>query len=456
MLINKINFQNTIYNKKQISFKGEYDDRVRRMEDRNSIFSSAYWKAEQIVENQMRSEIRDLERQIARKEAELESREQAERSANNYHSSSLSSKRSQLSNIKSQISYNKSIISDYHRTLSQLGSQKSSLQSANYSAQTAIDEQKKTIENLKTETENLSLQNEEYQKQLKKDFSEKIKVIEAEYQAKEETLKNNINSSIIKPDSINKEINTPKSNGFGRIAGFAGVKADLINKFGRLIVLEKNNKTINIPNAILLYGPDTDNNNEFANILAEQFGVRSIQISTEGSEVERFNKLKEASAKAKAGFENGQGRTLIVINDFDKFAPKDSRIVGPLKSYLDTISKDFHATIIATTSIPEALDDILLRSGRFGAKIAVPAMDKADMLSCIHKYINLDFIDNIDINKLIQNLDSERNGGAYSVKQLKDFIKSLTNINDLNTLVPDIKSNAIKVFKQQMEYVKHI
>ena len=456
MLINKINFQSTTYNKKYISFKGEYDDRVRRMEDRNSIFSSAFWKAGQIVENQMRGEILDLERQIAQKEAELEYRKQAERSANNYHSSSLSAKRSQLSNIKNQISYAKSIISDCQRTLSQLGAQKSSLRSVNYSAQTAIQEQKKIIENLKTENENLLLQNKEYQKQLKKDFSEKIKVIKAEYQAKEEAVKNNINSSIIQPDSISKEINIPKSNGFGRIAGFAGVKADLINKLGRLVVLEKNNKTINIPNAILLYGPDIDNNKEFANILASQFGVRSIQISTEGSEIERFNRLKDASANAKAAFENGQGRTLIVINDFEKFAPKDSRMIGPLKSYLDTASKDFHATVVATTVIPEILDDILLRSGRFGAKIAIPAMDKNDMLSCIHKYINLDFIDSIDINKLIQKLDSDRNNGAYSVKQLKNFIKSLTNTDTLATLVPDIKSDAIKMFKQQMEYVKHI
>ena len=72
-----------------VSFKGKYDDRVSRMEDRNSIFSSAYWNAEEIVERQMRSEISDLERQIAKKEAELQSREQAERSAKSYHSSSL-------------------------------------------------------------------------------------------------------------------------------------------------------------------------------------------------------------------------------------------------------------------------------------------------------------------------------------------------------------------------------
>ena len=61
-----------------------------------------------------------------------------------------------------------------------------------------------------------------------------------------------------------------------------------------------------------------------------------------------------------------------------------------------------------------------------------------------------------EINKLIQKLDSDRNNGAYSVKQLKNFIKSLTSTDTLATLVPDIKSDAIKVFKQQMEYVKHI
>ena len=44
------------------------------------------------------------------------------------------------------------------------------------------------------------------------------------------------------------------------------------------------------------------------------------------------------------------------------------------------------------------LDDILLKSGRFGAKIAIPAMDKTDMLSCIHKYINLDFKMLIDLS----------------------------------------------------------
>ena len=404
----------------------------------------------------MRSEIRDLERQIARKEAELESREQAERSSNNYYASNLSSKRSKLSNIRSQISYNKSILSDYNRTLSHLGSQKSSLLSANYSAQGVIEEQNKVIENLKTETDNLSLQNEEYQKQLKNDYSNKIKAIEAEYKADVETVKNNINNSIIKSDPTLKEINTPKPNGFGMIAGFTEVKKNIIEVLGKHIILEKNNKSVNIPNAILLYGPDIDNNKNFANIIAQQFGLQSIQINENGSESERFNRFKMATANAKTNFDNGQGRTLIIINNFEKFAPKSSRMIGPLKSYLDNLSKDFHATIIATSEKLEDLDDILLRSGRFGAKISIPPMNNSDILKCIYKYINLDLLDSIDINKLVQNFDVNKISGAYSVNQITEYIKSYNNENKQKTIKPDIPAEAIKIFKQQLEYAKYL
>lgn len=459
MLINKINFQypKHLSYTKQPSFQGEYSDRVSRMEDRNSIFSSAFWNAEEIVERQMRDEIHDLERQIARKEAELQSREQAERSAKSYHSSSLSSLRSRLSNIRSQINYNnRTVISDLQRTLSQLGSQENSLWSINNSARNAIEEQETIIKKIKNDTKNLLYQNEMHQQQLRDDMAEKVKVIDTAYNEKLEVIKDNINSSIVKPDPFIREINMPKVNGFGGVAGFADVKKDLTNSVGKYLVLEKNGKEVDVPNGVLLYGPDVNNNREFAKVLANQFGVSAIQISTEGTETERFNRLKNASAKAKETFEQGNGRTLIIINDFEKFVPNDSRLVGPLKSYIDSVSKDYHATVIATTTVPEALDDILLRSGRFAAKIGIPAMSKTDILSNIKKYINIEIIDDIDINALCESLENNKNGGAYSVKQLKEFIMSLTKMENLKNLIPDIKPDALQSFKRQIEYVKHI
>ena len=103
-----------------------------------------------------------------------------------------------------------------------------------------------------------------------------------------------------------------------------------------------------------------------------------------------------------------------------------------------------------------ALDDILLRSGRLGGKIGIPAMSKADILSNIKKYINIELIDDIDIDALAQSLEKNRNGGAYSVKQLKEYIISLTKVEKFKDLIPEIKPEVMQTFKRQIEYVKHL
>lgn len=458
MLVSKINFQYTkhINHVKNITFRGEYDERVERLEDNSSIFSSDYWNAESIVERNMRDEINNLERQIARKEAELQSREQAARSATSYHSSSLSSKRSQLSNIKSQINYNNgTVISSLQRTLSQLGSQESSLKSANDSARSMIMNQNSTMNKIKDETKDILSANAIYEKELRNKTMQKKKMLEVEYDKKIDNLKVSINNSIIKPDPILQEINTPKPNGFGKIAGFVEVKKMLNELLGKYIVLEKHGKTVDVPDAVLLYGPDTNNNKEFANILASQYEIPAIQIETIGTDVERFNQLKEASIKAKTNFEQGNVRTLIIVNDFDKFINSE-RLTSSLKSYLDDLSKDYHATLIAVSSTPEKLNDILLRSGRFGAKIAIPAICKKDIFSCFIKYLPIDVVDSFNIDMLVQKLEETRNGGAYTVKQIKDFIASLVGSKRLQNVLPKIKQETLQMFKKQIEYMKHI
>lgn len=91
-----------------------------------------------------------------------------------------------------------------------------------------------------------------------------------------------------------------------------------------------------------------------------------------------------------------------------------------------------------------------------GGKIGIPAMSKADILSNIKKYINIELIDDIDIDALAQSLEKNRNGGAYSVKQLKEYIISLTKVEKFKDLIPEIKPEVMQTFKRQIEYVKHL
>ena len=451
MLINKINCINNAQ-----AFKGYYD-RVQRLKDCNTWLDRDYWCAEEIIERRMRSEINDLERQIAQKETQLRYRESAERDAKSNHSSILSSKRSRLSRIQSQINYNeRTVIPGINRTLSYLGSQGGQLSSANSSARSTLSQQESNIDSLKAETENLKTQNKEFQKSLRQDAEKKIETVKTEFKSKLSLIADNINNSIKKPDSIMKEINTPKPNGFGKISGFTDVKKAIIAAIGQLLVLEKNGKTIDVPNGILLYGPDVNNNSDFANAIARQFNTKSIILTSNGSEAERFNRVKEASIKAKKTFEEGYGRTLIIINKFEEFAPKGSRMIGPLKSFLDNVSKDSHATIIATTETPELLDDILLRSGRFESKIAIPAMAENDILSIIKRYLPLELIDSINLTSLSELIEKAKNGGAYSVNMLKSFIKSFKTPEQIKDLIADIKPEQIQKFRRQIEYIKHI
>ena len=65
-------------------------------------------------------------------------------------------------------------------------------------------------------------------------------------------------------------------------------------------------------------------------------------------------------------------------------------------------------------------------------------------------------IDDIDIDALAQSLEKNRNGGAYSVKQLKEYIISLTKVEKFKDLIPEIKPEVMQTFKRQIEYVKHL
>lgn len=455
MFINKIGYSNNIY---QLipSFKGYYD-RVKKLENDSSIFSSTYWNAEEIVARNMRSEINDLEKQISQKEAELRCRESVERDAKINHASILSSKRSQLSNIKRQISYNKSsALSDINRTLSQLGNQASQLSSANSCARNAISQQEANMTSLKNEIEDLKTKNREFQTSLKEDAEKRIKSISETYDKKLADIADCINESIRKPDDIIQDIVTPKPNGFGKISGFSNVKKAIIKAIGKTLAYEQKGKTVDVPNGILLFGPDTKNNEIFASIIPQQFDTNSIFITSDGDDVERFNRFKEATATAKNNFEKGQGRTLIIINDFDKFVPQGSRLIGPLKSLLDSLSKNAHATVIATTEFPELIDNILLRSGRFESKIEVPPMVECDILAVIKRYLPLELLDKVNLTSLMQLLDESQNAGAYSVERLVNFIKSLKNPENIRDLTTDIAPERIQMFKRQLEYIKHI
>ena len=166
-------------------------------------------------------------------------------------------------------------------------------------------------------------------------------------------------------------------------------------------------------------------------------------------------------------FEETGVRTIIQIDEFDDFAPKGSKIVGPLKSFMDNVSQKMHCTIFATTNYPEKIDDILLRDSRFEVKVPLSPADKPNALAIL-KYYGEKFADNtVNFEKLADEITKGLPLVAYSNDRLSHLVSSyakkhnLTKLSHMDfmesikALNPDIKKETMELFKKQIEYIKH-
>ncbi len=267
---------------------------------------------------------------------------------------------------------------------------------------------------------------------------------------------------------IFQKMNTvSKNKGFGRIGGYTKEKNILMEMVGSPIALERDGQKADVPNGILFFGPKGNGKTLFAESFAQQLDCNIVKIEDTLDPVENLKNLRAIANKAQENFEKTGIRTIIQIDEFDDYAPKGSRLVGPLKTFMDDASEKYHCTLFATTNYPEKLDDILLRSGRFAVKVGLAPADKQNALAVL-KYHGQVFADNtVNFEKLAEEVTINYPTIAYSNAKLaniasafakkynlktmthKDFMKAIKNTN------PDIKKETMELFKKQMEFIKH-
>ena len=73
--------------------------------------------------------------------------------------------------------------------------------------------------------------------------------------------------------------------------------------------------------------------------------------------------------------ENGV-RTIILVDEADRFMNSKSSVVQSLKRFLENCSQDYHCTIFATTNNPLDIPSALRSSSRMPIKGAIDPPDK--------------------------------------------------------------------------------
>lgn len=458
---------NSNINNDTISFKGFYE-RVQAQKKSGWWEGVKWWdhgeeEAKELVSTNMRNEINDLKKSVAVKEVTLSSLRGTLSDLRSSHYSITSAKESEISALKDAKKNNNATIRNLETTVETKDTIIREQEETNQKLSGMIEEQNQSIEN--TTKENKALQrkkSEEKRKselKLQEDLENQKIQMQTRHDAEMDKMADSINGSAKILDPTKRMTNVPQDNGFKMIAGYNEQKNSIVQHFGTPAALEKYGKSANVPNGILLFGPNGCGKSTFVNAIAGQFGCQLVEIPNAFNDKENMKNLRIASTQAKDLFEKNGTRTIIHIDKFDEFAPKGSRITGALKGFMDTVSKEFHATVFATTTSPDKIDDILLRDGRFKAKVAIPPASGNNAIALLKHYAS-GLVDKcLDYDKLAEKIATVQGEKALSNSQIKVAVQTLNQeaiMQNISTIGSDIGKEALDLFKHQIEQVKRL
>ena len=258
---------------------------------------------------------------------------------------------------------------------------------------------------------------------------------------------------------INNKLQCKKSlNGMDKLAGYSDIKSNLRQIFVNPI--KKLNAGINaeIPNMILLYGPKGCGKSMLANAVEEETkcNVINIDISLDTKLDEQA--LKNAILASKDNYDNTGTHTIIRIEEIDNLL-SGVKLNDSLINNFNSLAKENHCTIIATTNHPIEINKELLPKNNFSTIYISPA--KKDDIIEIFEYYASDFADKtVDYDELAQQILDIAYDDAYSNAQIGGLIKKgikmrfMHNgklsqqdfIEILNESYPDIKEEVLKSY----------
>lgn len=335
-----------------------------------------------------------------------------------------------------------------------------------------LEEQKvKTVENenvveqLRKQMEEASKQNDIKTREL---LDEQLKEVQRIHNKQMEDLENQM-SNIKKTEATYKRlVDIENANGFGKIAGYKYEQKILVDNFGRAIELERNNEPASIPNGILFYGPKGCGKSTFADAFAGQLECKIVKVKNYMNDEKNLEKLTEQAEAAQQEFEKTNIRTVLLIDEFEDFVPKGSRLTNGMKTFMDNVSKMYHCTVFATTNHPDKIDDILLRDERIDVRVALAPATKENAVAVLAHYANGNTLPGVNYEELAEEIVNHPSEGAFSNSRIKGLVNRLIKANadtgkklsqiDLSDAIkeagPDISNKALELFMEQIQYVK--
>ena len=261
--------------------------------------------------------------------------------------------------------------------------------------------------------------------------------------------------------------NKNKHKGFDSIAGYEKEKFILTDSFINLLPLEAAGQDVEFPNSILFFGPIGNGKTSFAKAFANSANCNFVEVKssrTARSKDEReksfYDNLLSNAKVAQQNFLETGKRTIILVDEIDRFAYEDSSVNAKLKRFLETCSEDYHCTVFATTNNPLKIPSAIRGPKRMPIKVCIDPPDETNAALVFEHYLkdceNID-ISKIDFDELAQVLCSVQPERAYNNSQIESICNECIESSDVITqedLIYHIKRETPGIDRESMAKYK--
>ena len=265
-------------------------------------------------------------------------------------------------------------------------------------------------------------------------------------------------------DIINRRKELLDKKGFSKIAGYIDERNKLQENFLDLIDDEKAGKylTKSIPNAILFYGPTGCGKTTFVKALAEEADCNLETIQCRGTQKAKEQQLYDTLMgyednetevpglleKAQEEFLKTGKRTIILIDEFDRFFGKDvtNKFISELKGILESCSEDNHVTFFLTTNKPQKIPYELRNSHRIEPSYPLDPPNKTNTVAVIEHYLQGCDTQDLDYNTILNELFKYAPDEIYSNTHLKAICELAADV-----VKPDDSPLTTDMFLQAIE-----
>lgn len=425
------------------------------------------------VTHEMEMETLDAKNKIAIAEAQLEANKKYVEQLEQEHARTEAAKQAEIEAHNQAAKAYQETIFHQQESINSKNELIEATKEANAKLQAALAAQNDATKKYQQENEQLYRQMQEAQRQNDAQLQDALKIqmqeMEKRHSQDMKELLKNIEKAGHVADVFGPMVDLANEKGFKKIAGYQEQKDILMDHIGTPIALEKSGKAANVPGGILFFGPKGNGKTTFADAFAGQLNCQLVKLKWTFDENKNLDNFQKCAEDAQKRFEKDRTRSIILINEFDIFAPKRSKIAGILKDQMDTLSQDYHCTVFATTNFPEEIDDILIRDKRF-YKVGLPPANKFNAAAVIKHYASPYADSNINYDELAEHIVKTQPIEAYSNARIENLVrtfvettenigKKITHGDLLKTIqesIPDISNEALETFKKQLEYAKRL